>query len=80
MDSFKTSAPAPPSNTSELPSPEATIVKVSALPVAVIVSVPELPIRLKPVVPLARLISILKPPVPTVKLAVPSLIVAAVAE
>ena len=30
VDSFKTSAPAPPSKTSELPSPEAVIVKVSA--------------------------------------------------
>ena len=52
---------------------------VSALPVAVIVSAPELPVILKPALPLAKLRSVDKSAVPIVKFTVPSFLVALVA-
>ena len=47
-DNCKVSEPPAPSKTSRFPCPEDAMVNVSAFPVAVMVSVPELPIRLKP--------------------------------
>ena len=55
------------------------MVNVSAFPVAVMVSVPELPMILKPVDPAADVKSTVKPPVPKVKLAVPSFLAFVVA-
>ena len=43
------------------------------------VSVPELPIRLKPLAPAAEVKLTVKPPVPKVKLAVPSFLASVVA-
>ena len=78
-DNCKVSAPAPPSKTSRLPWPEDAIVNVSDLPVATIVSVPALPIILKPAPPLAKFRSVVNPPAPIVKLTVPSFFVTLVA-
>ena len=76
---FKIPEPAPPSKTSRLPCPEDAIVNVSDLPVATIVSVPALPIILKPAPPLAKFRSVVNPPAPIVKLTVPSFFVTLVA-
>ena len=78
-DNCRLSAPPPPSKTSKLPSPAAAIVKVSAFPALFRVSLPEPPIRLNPEPPPDRLTSIVMPPDPAVKLAVPSFVVAPVA-
>ena len=78
-DNCKVSAPPAPSKTSRFPCPEDAMVNVSAFPVAVMVSVPELPIRLNPFEPAADVKSTVKPPVPRVKLAVPSFLASVVA-
>ena len=65
-DAWSISVPPPPSKTSELPSPEDAMVKVSALPPPFNVSPPEPLIILNPLLPPARPVSYTHLTLPTI--------------